>query len=283
MPSWTVVQIPPRHTSRNRSRSTVRSTLMRNVSQKRGLGGSSQITRHHMRDDIRAFLAIQLPDDVTAALGHLADQMARAKVGGLRPVRPENMHLTLKFFGNLNAPQIEAITDTVTHTVKAIRPFTLRLGNLGAYPNNRSPRVFWVGLDGDVAPLQDAHSRIETALGQIAIEPDVREFRPYLTVARIRDRASHAELTVANGGEPRKSSFPRSFIPGLRFRSTVSTLCAASSCRKGRSTPHWPRSSWAATTKCHGGSQSIWCFSVDALAAFVDYCPKWTIRLGNTW
>ena len=166
---------------------------MRNVSQKRGLGGSSQITRHHMRDDIRAFLAIQLPDDVTAALGHLADQMARAKVGGLRPVRPENMHLTLKFFGNLNAPQIEAITDTVTHTVKAIRPFTLRLGNLGAYPNNRSPRVFWVGLDGDVAPLQDAHSRIETALGQIAIEPDVREFRPHLTVARIRDRASHAE------------------------------------------------------------------------------------------
>ncbi len=146
-----------------------------------------------MRDDIRAFLAVQLPDDVTAALGHLADQIARAGVGGLRPVRPENMHLTLKFFGNVDARQVEAIVDTVTHTAKTIRPFTLRLGNVGAYPNNRSPRVLWVGLDGDVALLQDAHRRVETALKQIGIKPDSREFSPHLTIARIRDRASHTE------------------------------------------------------------------------------------------
>lgn len=146
-----------------------------------------------MRDDIRAFLAIRLPDDVTAALGHLTDQMAQARVGGLKPVRPENMHLTLKFFGNINARQVESIVDTVTHTVKSIRPFTLRLGNVGAYPNNRSPRVLWVGLDGDVAPLQDIHRRIESALGQIAIKPDTREFRPHLTIARIRDRTPHNE------------------------------------------------------------------------------------------
>ena len=150
-----------------------------------------------MRDDIRAFLAIQLPDDVTAALGHLADQMARAKVGGLKPVKPENMHLTLKFFGNVTARQVESIIDTVTNTVKAVRPFTLRLGNVGVYPNNRSPRVLWVGLDGDVAPLQDIHRRIEAALGQIAIKPDSREFRPHLTIARIRDRASHIERRKA--------------------------------------------------------------------------------------
>lgn len=150
-----------------------------------------------MRDDIRAFLAIQLPDDVTAALGHLADQVAQARVDGLKPVRPENMHLTLKFFGNVNARQIESIVETVTHTVNSFRPFTLRLGNVGAYPNNRSPRVLWVGLDGDVAPLQDAHRRIETALEQIAMEPDTREFRPHLTIARIRDRASHIERRKA--------------------------------------------------------------------------------------
>ena len=146
-----------------------------------------------MRDDIRAFLAIQLPDDVTTTLGHLANQVAQARVGGLKPVRPENMHLTLKFFGNVNARQVESIVDTVTYTLKAIRPFTLRLGHVGAYPSNRSPRVLWVGLDGDVAPLQDTHRRIETALGQIAIEPDSRAFKPHLTVARIRDRAPHTE------------------------------------------------------------------------------------------
>ena len=146
-----------------------------------------------MTDNIRAFLAIRLPDDVTAALGHLTDQMAQARVGGLKPVRPENMHLTLKFFGNINARQVESIVDTVTHTAESIRPFTLRLGNVGAYPNNRSPRVLWVGLDGDVAPLQDTHRRIESALEQVGIKPDAREFRPHLTIARIRDHASHAE------------------------------------------------------------------------------------------
>ena len=146
-----------------------------------------------MTDNIRAFLAIRLPDDVTAALGHLTDQMAQARVGGLKPVRPENMHLTLKFFGNINARQVESIVDTVTHTAESIRPFTLRLGNVGAYPNNRSPRVLWVGLDGDVAPLQDTHRRIESALGQIAIKPDSREFRPHLTIARIRDRTPNNE------------------------------------------------------------------------------------------
>lgn len=146
-----------------------------------------------MTGNIRAFLAIPLPDDVTAALCHLAEQVAQARIIGLKPVRLENMHLTLKFFGDLNAGQVESIVDTVTHTVKTIRPFTLRLGNVGAYPNNRSPRVLWVGLDGDVAPLQDTHRRIESALGQIAIKPDSREFRPHLTIARIRDRTSHNE------------------------------------------------------------------------------------------
>ena len=170
---------------------------MRDISRQRGRGGPTRIAQHHMRDDIRVFLAVRLPDDVTAALGNLADQLVQARVGGLKPVRPENMHLTLKFFGNVNARQIESITDTVTHTAKTIRPFTLRLGNVGTYPNNRSPRVLWVGLDGDVAHLQDAHRRIETALRQIAIEPESREFRPHLTIARIRDHASRIERRKA--------------------------------------------------------------------------------------
>lgn len=165
-----------------------------------------------MRDDIRAFLAIKLPDDVAAALGHLAEQVAQARIGGLRLVRPENMHLTLKFFGNVNARQVDSIIDTLTYTLKTIRPFTLRLGNVGAYPNTKSPRVLWVGLEGDVAPLQDAHRRIETALGQIAIEPDSREFRPHLTIARMRDRTSLAERRKAA-----EALFSAEFRSGLLF------------------------------------------------------------------
>ena len=163
-----------------------------------------------MKDDIRAFLAIKLPDDVTDALAHLADQVARTGVGGLKPVRPENMHLTLKFFGSVTPRQVESIIDAVTHTVKPFRSFALRLGGVGAYPNSRSPRVLWVGLDGDVAILQNAHRRIEAALAQIAIEPDSREFRPHLTIARMRDRTSAAERRRAA-----QALFSARFRPGL--------------------------------------------------------------------
>ena len=75
-----------------------------------------------MPDDIRAFLAIQLPEDVKASLGHLTDQVAQARVRGLRPVRPENMHLTLKFFGNVNARQVDSIIDNLTHNVQNDSP-----------------------------------------------------------------------------------------------------------------------------------------------------------------
>ena len=172
-----------------------------------------------MPDDIRAFLAIQLPDDVTAALGNLSNQVARARIGGLKPVRPENMHLTLKFFGNVNAREVDSIIDVVTIATKSIRMFTLRLGNVGAYPNNRSPRVLWVGLDGDVASLQDAHRRIENALEQIAIKSDSREFRPHLTIARIRDRASYIERRKA--AEALFSAEFRSGLPILVDKVTV--------------------------------------------------------------
>ena len=165
-----------------------------------------------MRHEIRAFLAIKLPDDVTATLGHLAEQMAQARIGGLRPVRPENMHLTLKFFGNVNARQVDSIIDTLAHTVKTIRPFTIRLGNVSAYPNTKSPRVLWVGLEEDVASLQDAHRRIETALEQVDIEPDSREFRPHLTIARMRDRTSLAERRKAA-----EALFSADFRSGLQI------------------------------------------------------------------
>ncbi len=149
--------------------------------------------RRHPRDDIRAFLAVRLPVAATAALSRIVDRMIQTKIVGLKPVRPENMHLTLKFFGSVGAEQVHPIIDAVTEAVVPLSPFTLRLGNIGAYPNTRNPRVLWVGLDGDTVALLDTRRRIEKALAQIAFPPDSREFKPHFTVARIRDSVSPAD------------------------------------------------------------------------------------------
>ena len=146
-----------------------------------------------MTDDIRAFLAINVSDDVKSSLRELTDHLDRARIGGLKPVRPKNMHLTLKFFGDVSSARVDSIVGAITRAAEAIRPFTLRLGNVGAYPNNRNPRILWVGLDGDVVSLHEAHRRIETCLGEINIKPDSRKFRPHLTIARLRDRMSSTE------------------------------------------------------------------------------------------
>ena len=146
-----------------------------------------------MTDDLRAFLAIELSDDVKSILRELTERLDRAGIDGLKPVRPENIHLTVKFFGDINANRIDSIVGTITLAAKAIQPFTLRLGNVGAYPSSRNPRVLWVGIDGDVVSLREAHRRIETALEDINIKPDSRKFSPHLTVARLRDRTSPSE------------------------------------------------------------------------------------------
>lgn len=151
-----------------------------------------------MSGDVRAFLAIRLPCAVTASLARLIDQAGGRGVDCIRPVKPENMHLTVRFFGNVSAQQVESIIAAVRRSARSIRPFTLTLGGVGAYPSVGNARVVWVGLEDDgLAPLLDTRRRIDDALAQAAFERDHRKFSPHVTIARIRDRASRVDRQKA--------------------------------------------------------------------------------------
>ncbi len=163
-----------------------------------------------MNDHIRAFLAIELPDEVKTTLARLIDDVTRARVNGLKPVKPKNVHITLKFFGDVKTEQVKSITNVITNASRGIRPFTVKLGGVGVYPNNKNARILWVGLDGEMAPLQDAQRRIDGALRRIGIEPESREFSPHLTIARIRDRTPPTDRRRAT-----EALFSAEFNPGL--------------------------------------------------------------------
>ena len=94
-----------------------------------------------MSSEIRAFLAVRLPREVTASLARLIDQAVGRRIDGIRPVKPENMHLTIRFFGNVDAPRVEPLIAAIRQSARSIRPFTLSLGGVGAYPNIRNARV----------------------------------------------------------------------------------------------------------------------------------------------
>ena len=139
---------------------------------------------------VRAFLAIELPDGGRSALAALVAELDAARLPYMRTMRPENIHLTIKFLGDVPATQTEAIITAVSKAAAACSPFKLEFGAVGVYPSPGRARVLWVGLKGDRAPLIDLHARVESTLASLGFEREARPYSPHLTVARIGDRAS---------------------------------------------------------------------------------------------
>ena len=140
-----------------------------------------------MSRTIRAFLAVELPEAVTAALGELVGALSAADLRGVRLVRPEGIHLTLKFLGDIDEDQVGPIAGAVSRIVETQPPLAVELGDAGAFPDGQRPRVLWVGLTGETGPLLRLQADIAESLVPLGFERERRPFSPHLTVARIRD------------------------------------------------------------------------------------------------
>ena len=150
-----------------------------------------------MSESIRAFLAVDLPHSVRETLAGLADELREARIRGLRPVNPDGIHLTLKFLGDIPAAQAETIANATSNAVEGHRPFSVELAALGVFPNERRPRVMWVGVEGDLKSLADLHHDIDDAMAGLGFEKERRLFSPHLTVGRIREATSPADRSQA--------------------------------------------------------------------------------------
>lgn len=135
---------------------------------------------------IRAFIAIELPPEVTAALARAQEALGRDKEKGVRWVSPEGIHLTLKFLGNVEESQLPQLEATLAEAATIEDPFTLQLGALGAFPNARSPRVLWVGVAGEAEKLARLQQAVEGKVSPLGFPPEERAFSPHLTLGRVR-------------------------------------------------------------------------------------------------
>ena len=153
-----------------------------------------------MTETLRAFVAIELPTDVTSSLAELTERIGRAGAAGVRTVRAEAIHLTLRFLGAVPAVKVDTIVAALRDVARDHRSFTLRLGEVGAFPTRGTPRVLWVGIDGDLDALQLLRRDIEDALERrLDFEREERRFSPHLTLARIRPSSSRADGKRALG------------------------------------------------------------------------------------
>jgi 2'-5' RNA ligase len=138
---------------------------------------------------IRAFIAIELPDEVKRALTRFRD---RLKSGSRAPVRwtdPDGIHLTLKFLGDVDTGIIGNIMTAMTGAARGIPPFHLDVRGAGVFPDPGRVRVVWVGLQGEVDKLDRLQKNIESALKPLGFTPETRPFTPHLTLGRVRDQA----------------------------------------------------------------------------------------------
>jgi len=148
---------------------------------------------------VRAFVALELDARLRESIGELQARL-RPRLGGIRLVRPEGIHLTLRFLGDTAPAQVEALRPPLAAAAAACPAAAARVAGLGMFPERGSPRVLWLGLDvpPTVFDLQRACERAARAAG---FEREERPFKAHLTLGRWRDRAPRPDLPAADLGE----------------------------------------------------------------------------------
>ena len=137
---------------------------------------------------IRAFVAILLPGEIRAVLGRCIEQLVkRVPAGSVRWVRTDDIHLTLRFLGNVRAAEVEALKSALSAAVQGRRAFAIQAGRPGCFPDPDWPRVLWVGLSGALDSLADLQAGVQEATRAWG-EVEAREFHPHLTLGRVNTK-----------------------------------------------------------------------------------------------
>jgi 2'-5' RNA ligase len=144
-------------------------------------------------EQIRAFIAIELSEELRASLAGLQELIKPGSESCVKWVDPQGIHLTLKFLGNIPVGKVSEITKAIAEVARSAAPFRLQLTEFGAFPNLRAPRVAWVGLGGDVESLLRLQRGIDQAIVPLGFAAEGRAFSPHLTLGRVREQAAPQE------------------------------------------------------------------------------------------
>jgi 2'-5' RNA ligase len=145
-----------------------------------------------MSETIRSFVAFDIDNE--SILKKMADvQNLLIKTGAdLKLVEPKNIHITLRFLGNITTPMVEKIFEEMK-TVQFI-PFDAKIYGVGAFPSSCYPRVLWAGITEGADQLRSISNQLEPRFRSLGFAPDPKGFSPHLTIARVKSGRNKAEL-----------------------------------------------------------------------------------------
>ncbi len=142
---------------------------------------------------IRSFVAIEISPSVQKEVGTIQDHL-RKTGASVRWVKPQNIHLTLKFLGAIEPMQVEPILSALGSIAEQARPFRIEAKGIGCFPNMRNPRVLWIGIEDREANASRLQTRVEDALEGLGFAREKRPFRSHLTFGRIKNPKGTSEL-----------------------------------------------------------------------------------------
>jgi 2'-5' RNA ligase len=146
-----------------------------------------------MSQTIRAFIAFELPAAVISLLDNLQQGLKSLRLNA-RWVRPQNIHLTLKFLGNIDPGDIGIIGGAMADAVGDCAPLTLSVGGLGFFPGIKRPRVVWVGLGGEITALQNLQRNLDDRLAGVGFAKEKKSFTGHLTLGRFKGASNRETI-----------------------------------------------------------------------------------------
>lgn len=136
---------------------------------------------------LRVFIAVETPLPIRQAI-FVQTESLRGALGDLVRWAPvENMHLTLKFIGDVSPANVELLSQMLTAETMGCAPFRMQIGGLGSFPTSRRARVIWVGIQAPAA-LASLQRGIQSAAARLGYESEMRPFSPHLTIGRVRQQ-----------------------------------------------------------------------------------------------
>ncbi len=170
---------------------------------------------------IRAFIAVELPQTLRQEVAVLQSDL-RATGADVKWVEPKNLHLTLKFLGNMEGNQASALIEALKSPILGHSAFLMRLEGIGAFPRTTSPRVIWIGITEGEEPLKKLSADIEEGCTRLGFPPEERSFSGHLTVGRVRFNDCLAALAKKLQTVEFRSSAPMTVDRLILLQSTLS-------------------------------------------------------------
>jgi len=147
-----------------------------------------------MKNTLRTFIAVEITQTIRARAGELIAALAGASAD-VNWVEPHNLHLTLKFLGDVQQQEIVRVCQAMARGAAEVKPFELDVRGAGAFPNAARPRTVWLGAAAGAEPMVVLHDRVEAALAKLGYREEHRRFQVHLTIGRVRGAgAGIAEL-----------------------------------------------------------------------------------------